>query len=465
MATITFVGAGTTATAVNAPVTPTPHANTAVGDLVIIQVSIRNSGTGDVVLPAGWASLVYSGHHRLIGRIWQAGDTAPTITFGAGVAGADTIAEIATFRGVSPEMLLHLAASAAQLNSSAQDIAFPALVVPADRHLVILAAWKQDDFSAISTPAGFTALDSVFGLVAGDDAGQTWRYSIQTAATNIGSGTLTVTGGAAAISRAILLAFKPAATVTVVEQDAWPPRVLVSVTDLTLGDSIVLYRSVGGQRTPVRAGADDAVTDPSFVRIDAELPFGVPVSYAVVINGIDYVTAPVTYALPGGKVAASDAVGGLAAEVVILAWPTKTYDRQSSNFRVGGRNVVVSGDLAGWTGQVELYVETTSSRDNVFNLLDGATEGLIQVRQPGGYDGVDSYVAVLSAAERRFSQDGTDQRRTVTLDVVEVEGWAPSLEARGFTLQDVADAYTGLTLADLNGDFGTLLALAQGDFS
>jgi hypothetical protein len=39
------------------------------------------------------------------------------------------------------------------------------------------------------------------------------------------------------------------------------------------------------------------------------------------------------------------------------------------------------------------------------------------------------------------------------------------LLSRGYTLQDVADAYTGLTLADLAGDYATLLLLAQGDFS
>lgn len=464
MATITFVGAGTPATAVNASVTPTVHASTAVGDLVIIQASIRNSGTGDVNLPAGWTSLVYSGHHRVMGRVWQAGDVAPTITFAAGVANADTIAQVTTWRGVSPQMLTALAASAAQLNGSAQDVAYPALTVPADRHAVILTAWKQDDATTVSTPATMTSIETT-SVTAGDDAAQTWRYVIQTTAANIGSGTLTVTGGAAAISRAILLALKPAATVVVAEQDAWPPRVLVSVTDLGLGDSIVLYRSVGGLRTPVRAGASASVTDPSFVRVDGELPFGVPVSYIAVVNGVDYTTAPVTYTLPGGKVALSDAVGGQAAEVVIRAWPDKVYDRQSSTFRVGGRTVVVAGDLAGYTGQVEVYVETTAGRSAVFELLAGATGGIIQIRQPGGYDGVDSYAAVLTATERRFSQDGSDQRRLITLDVVEVESWADTLEARGFTLQDIADAYTGLTLADLSGDYANLLAVAQSDWS
>lgn len=232
-----------------------------------------------------------------------------------------------------------------------------------------------------------------------------------------------------------------AVAITATEQDSWPPRVLVSVTGLTVGDGIAVYRVVGGERTPVRAGESIAV-DTSFLRIDAELPFGQPVSYLAVVNDDDeYATGPVTYVLPGGKVAITDAISGDSAEVVILAWDGKAYQRQASVFRVGGRNVVVSGELGMFEGTVELYTETTSARDAVMSLAGSATEGVVQVRQPGGYDGVDSYLAVLGVNDRRWSQDGSDQRRVISVDVAEVEGWAPALEARGYTLQDIADAY------------------------
>lgn len=257
-----------------------------------------------------------------------------------------------------------------------------------------------------------------------------------------------------------------AVALTATEQAVYPPRVLLTLTDLNLGDSVQLYRVVSGERTAVRAGADDSVTDPSFVRIDAELPFGVPVSYVAVVNDdFEFTTSPVTYTLPGGKVVLSDAISGAAAETVILAWPDKTYDRQSTVFRVGGRNVAVVGDYGMFTGEIEFYTELTSSRDTLADLFASASEGVIQIRQPGGYDGIDSYVAILTVTERRYSPDGSDQRRTHVVRVAEVEGWAPALEATGFTLQDIADAYTGLTLNDLAGDFATLLAVAQGDFS
>ena len=464
MSTITIVGAGTTSTAVNGSVTPTPHASTTVGDLVLIQASIRNSGVGDVNVPAGWTSLLYSGHHRFLARFWEAGDTAPVITFGAGVAGADTIGQPVTFRGVSRETLTAPAAGAGQLNGSAANIALPALTVPHDRHLVIAAAWKQDDLSTISAPAGFTSINTV-SVTAGDDAAQAWWYLIQTTAANIASGTLTVTGGAAAISRAFVLALKPAPSVTVTEQDVYPPRVLVSVTDLTLGDSVELYRSVAGTRTPVRAGSSAAVDDPSFLVIDAELPFGVPVAYIAVVNGVELATAAVTYTLPGGKVVISDAISGDAVEVVIWTWPVKTYQPQASVFRVGGRNLVVSGDLGQYTTQLELYVETDTARDNVLALLAATTEGLFLIRQPGGYNGVDAYYGYTGVVDVRMSEDQADERHLITVDVVQVEAWAPDLQARGFTYADLAAAYAGLTYADLAGDYATYLQLAQADLS
>lgn len=458
----TLVGAGGTATAVNAPVTPTFHASTLPDDVVVIQASIRNSGVGDVTLPPGWTSLVYSGHHRIMARVFRAGDTPPTITFTGGVAGAGTIAEAVTWRGMSHDLSSLVNIAATLLNGSAQNILYPGATPTIPGCVAIIAGWKQNGAaSAVSTPAGFTALDTALNVTG--DAEQTWRYQIQTAAAAITGGTLTVTGGVAAISRSATFALAPARIITTLQAE-WPPRVLVSVIDLTLGDAVSVYRVVAGARTLLRAGSTASATDVSFLVLDAELPFGVPVAYVATINGVDYSVVSTTYTLTGGKVALSDAVGGQSAEVVIRAWPEKTYDRRSSTFRAGGRNIAVLGDLAGFRGTLEIFTETTASRDNVIALLDGATEGVIQIRQPGGYDGVDAYLAVLAVTDRRFSQDGSDQRRIIVLDVVEVEGWAPTLEARGFTLQDLADAYTGLTLANLAADYPTLLKLAQASF-
>lgn len=466
MATITFVNAGTNATGNNTSVTPGLPAGLAVDDLIVIHASIRSSGTGVPVQPSGWFTLVSFGNVALFGRFYQAADTMPAVAFTGGAAGDDTLGQSAAWRGVSKEAALTLAASATQLNGASLNILYPGLTVPKDRHLVLYSGWMQDDFASTNiAPPTTLAIGSIATSTAGNDAGQFWRYVIQTTLANVISGSVTITGGTSVISRSILAALKPAASITAVQQDVYPPRVQVSVTDLTLGDVVVLYRSVAGVRTLVQGGTSAGVTDPSFLRIDASLPFGVPVTYIAVVNGIEYSTSPVTYTLTGGKVAVSDAISALAAEVIIWAWPEKARERQATVFRPGGRNVVVSGRLSLPEQDVELYTDAFSSTEQLVEVLENATQGIVQIRQPGGYEGVDGFYAVTAYAEVRHSQDGSDEKRRHRLHLVEVDGWAATFQALGFTYGDLATVYTGLTYANLAADFATYLLLQQGDFS
>lgn len=456
--TATHVNVGTAAHADNATVVPALPVGIVAGDTLLLLAANR-SVTATVTTPAGWTPLGSLANVSLFGKIWNGTDPAPNVTFAGSVAGDTCSAQIDAWRGLS----LNVGLSASLTNISAQNIAYPALTPPRNQAVVFVLGWKQDDWTSVTQLVGMTEIAEAFTVV-GNDQGLVWDYVVQTTATAVGASSFVVTGGLAAVSKGLVVALEATPVITTTLQPEWPPRVLVTVTGLTLGDVVSVYRVVSGARTAVRAGSIAAADDVSFVVLDAELPFGVPVSYLVSVNGMEASTASTTYTLTGGKVALTDAVGGQSAEVVIRAWPEKAYDRRTSRFRAGGRNIVVAGELAGYSGTIELFTETTSSRDNVAALLDGATEGTIQIRQPGGYDGVDSYVVVTGWIERRFSQDGTDQRRTLLLDVVEVEGWAPALEARGYTLQDVANAYTGLTLANLGADYATLLALAQASF-
>lgn len=466
--TITFVGAGTSATANNASVTPVAHASTTAGDYVVVAVS---SGGAAVTFatPTGWSRIAGAANHRVFGRIWQTGDSIPAFAPAGGVAGDDVIGQTFTFRGAEADALEAVGgadAGASQTNASAQNIAYPALAVPADRHAVVMSVAKRDDATSYTTPAGWTVAAALTSTTTGNDASQACYHQIQTTDTDITAGSVVVTGGAAAVSSALLFTIRPAAAIAIDEQDSWPPRVLISVTGLTLGDSVQLFRVVGSVRTAVRAGSDPAVTDSSFLRVDAELPFGVPVTYLALVNdAIEYTSATATYTLPGGKNALTDAVSGLAAEVVVQDWPARRRERDSSAFTVGGRNVVVSGFFAGFTGQVVLYTEAESSGDTLETLLTAATEGVVQLRQGSGAKRIDSYVTVPAYSEERYSQfDGTDERRLWTLDVVETDPWAVDLEAAGYTLADIAAYYDGLTLNDLANDFATLLALAQAEF-
>jgi hypothetical protein len=92
-------------------------------------------------------------------------------------------------------------------------------------------------------------------------------------------------------------------------------------------------------------------------------------------------------------------------------------------------------------------------------VLASATEGVVMIRKQTTMAGVDGYLVVLADTEDRTWYD---ELRRWTLDTVETEAWPTILEARGFTLQDIADNYT--SLQDLAADFTTLLDIALHDF-
>lgn len=259
----------------------------------------------------------------------------------------------------------------------------------------------------------------------------------------------------------------PAIT-TQVQSASWPPRVLVTVSGMATWGiiSVVVYRVVAGVRTLVRGGFSGLLSADAFVVLDAEEPFGTQFTYVAAMGTAagtiwEVTSDPLSVAITG--VALTDAITGRSAQVVISAWPDKRTARPSTSFVVGGRNIVVAGDRPGFTSTIEVIVESDSARDNLDALLNAATGGVLQIRQPGGYGGVDCYVTVTGDSENRWSQDGSDQRRLWSLDVVEVDPWPSTLLARGFTYADVAAKYS--TYADVAAQFGTYLALAQGDFS
>jgi hypothetical protein len=246
----------------------------------------------------------------------------------------------------------------------------------------------------------------------------------------------------------------------------WPPRKELTVAGLSGASFVQINRIVGGARTAVRGADDVFVGTTTLVLVDAELPFGVPVTYELIeADVVQDTDGPSTTTLPGGKVALTDAITALSAEVVVLAHDDLLQDASATVFAVDGRNYVVTDPLAEWTATWEFYTETTTAKEDLDILLEQCTTGIFQMRQPGGYDGVDAYVAPLQVNTRRFSQDGSDERRVTAVRLAQCSGWAPQLEARGFTLGDIGAAYTGQTLTDLAADYASLLLLAQGDFS
>lgn len=272
-----------------------------------------------------------------------------------------------------------------------------------------------------------------------------------------------------------------AVAIAAVEQDVYPPRVQVTVTGLTTTHQLDVYRSVGGQRTLVRGGHVDSLTDTAFIVTDAELPFAVPVTYiAVVDDTTETATTPASHTLPGGKAVISDAISAQAVECQVTADGGHQFTRDSVRMRIGdtsrgsvtGRNVTVTGPAGQSEGSYEVFTATTVAHQQLLTLLATATEATVQLRQPGTsllsgdpYEQFDAYLTVDQWTWRRFSQDGSDPRRLTTIQYAECDGWSPGLEARGVTYQELVDFYAGGTYADLVGDFATYLALAQAEFS
>lgn len=324
-APITFVAAGAAATGNNASVVPALPAGIAADrDLLVILASIRNSGTGTVNVPAGWTAMASFGNMALLGKRYVTGDTAPTVTFTGGVLNADTIAQMAAFRNAE----LAPATSATQLNASAQNIAYPALTVPDDGRVVVVAGWKQATWTSVATLAGMAEIGEATA-VAGDDSSQVWDYLIQSTAANIAASSFVVTGGVAAISRAVVAALRPAdyitretASITPNMTEVW----LKSIARPFLNRAVTVYDWSDIER-PSRSGIFPivgrslpvAVTDLQGSRqwtlqvLPATAQEARNLDLLISTGEVQFVHVPTTRRVPGGYVALGDTSEGKAA--------------------------------------------------------------------------------------------------------------------------------------------------------
>ena len=207
-ATAAYVAVGSKAEADNASLVPALPAGVQTGDLLLLLAAIRNSGTGTPNTPSGWTKLLDLANCCLFGKIHSGVESAPTVSFTGGAAGATTLAQTSALRNVP----LHVISSATQLNGSAQNVAYPALAITQDNCAVLTVGWKQDDWAATGDVTGGpgSKISASGYSTLGDDAGIFWYRSLQTAAANISAGTVTVATGGAAISRAGVVTLGPA---------------------------------------------------------------------------------------------------------------------------------------------------------------------------------------------------------------------------------------------------------------
>lgn len=208
----TFVAAGTVDHDDNAAVTPGLPAGMAAGDLMLIFAAIRSSGTGTVNTPTGYTRLpvwTTTDNVQLFAKVHSGSESGPTVTFTGGSSGDTTSAQMLAFRNM-PTTLEDLAdlvvTSTTLLNASAADILFPSVFPQRVPGCVVLyLAWKQDDWTSVAQPSGFTeAIDT--SSTTGNDQGIVGGYQIQTTPASAGAFTPVVTGGASAISRSAMVA-------------------------------------------------------------------------------------------------------------------------------------------------------------------------------------------------------------------------------------------------------------------
>lgn len=205
---ISMVGTpGVTATGNNATLVPAlPVSGLLEGDLLLCFASIRNSGAGTPNTPAGWTKLVDMANACLFGKRYLPGDTAPSVSFTGGVVNADTLAQVTSFHNAELQPITQNQV----LNGSAQNVTLPAASFTQQFTLDLFLAWKQDDWTGAADARAFAEIGDWFST-AGDDAAMWWEYTVQGASDiDFGTATLTVTGGAAAISRGATVIFRPA---------------------------------------------------------------------------------------------------------------------------------------------------------------------------------------------------------------------------------------------------------------
>ena len=222
-----FIAAGTPAHADNAAVVPAlPGGITAnFGQSLFLFAATRNTAA-TVNVSAGW-TLIDLGqtHVKLWHRYYVSGDTAPTVTPSGGAAGDTVSAVVFAFSNTTPviDSTDGMGGAYVSTNASAQNIAYGPLFLRTARTkglrerncLQLILAWKQDDYTSVAPPAGFTELFEA-STVTGNDQSLYGSARVVTDPTALAAGSIVVTGGAAAVSKGFSVALRPTQQATIV---------------------------------------------------------------------------------------------------------------------------------------------------------------------------------------------------------------------------------------------------------
>lgn len=486
--TISYIGVGAVSSHADT-ITPAYPAGATVGRLAVLTVISGHPNDSVPSTPSGWSPAgTFSGGGGVFGagvgprrvtyfvRVLTGGDAQPTTLIPSGGSGSLIAGRIT--------VLDRTAGTGWRWGSSfgedtTSGTAFSAVCSTA-------LTWAAGDFvilgygiatSGLGTSAEAIAATGItFGTITervddGVAVGNTARFVLATGAVSSGSGTqaptLSAALSASSVGAAGVLRIREASSnVNATAQSVFPPRNLVSVTGLLADDitSVTVYRQVGTNRTAVRAASGIGTTGANvLLRVDAEQPFGVSLNYAAVLTDVlgnqwTVLSGPITSTVNGDVV--SDAIRGIGAIVKIetpLEWKRT---REATTFNVGGRLIVQGRPRSAPSTTFTMRTESDVQGDALDTVLDGATEGVLLIRKQVSLPRLDGHFALLDDNE---APTWYDAYRWWQLDVVKTDAWPDSLEAQGFTLQNIADNFS--TLQDIATAFpGTLLDIALYDF-
>lgn len=249
-------------------------------------------------------------------------------------------------------------------------------------------------------------------------------------------------------------------------------RVELILRELIVGETMRLYRLVGGTQSLVRGPAgwltEIPVASEQFLVDDYEAPLGVPVTYRA--ESYDAATGALTGYRVGGPVT-------LAVPDPSDCWlkdplqpqrnvrlrasvaPDWTRPIEQTSYRIRGRrnSVVLSDVRQGLTGTLQVWTLTDDERRALHFALDTGDPLLVQFSPGLGLE--DAYYAVGDADEPRFSPVGSEPRRRWSLPLTQVD--APpggAVGTSGWTVQDVVATWD--TALDLLDAYVTVLDLA-----
>lgn len=260
----------------------------------------------------------------------------------------------------------------------------------------------------------------------------------------------------------------------VLNQDQW--QTAITITGLPVlpapGDPWpatpwTLYRSDGLSEQPVRGAFNRALTVSSATVVrDREYPLSRPFLY--VLRYVDAVAGPVTVysnwcePLERELPRISNPITGEGVDATIVTWPEFTHEARSSAFDVDGRSApyVVTSTMRAPTSQLLLRTLDATGWRGLSRLIRLGQVLHVRATDPALDDG---YVLPTRYLLSRISNRAVDTRRLHTLDVTESGQPSPQIVASGTTLQDIADAYPGESLADIAADFDYLYEIAAAD--